>query len=111
MNAIVALHGVGIIIGFIMMVLIFQARPSEQQKILFAGTLFTFMDVSGYYFELQSGSLETMRLAVKMEYIGTAMGLLSFLFFTCLYSNHRHGKELDLSKYFILSAIALLCFL
>ena len=100
MNAIVALHGVGIIIGFIMIVLIFRARPSEQQKILFAGTLFTFMDVSGYYFELQSGSLETMRLAVKMEYIGTAMGLLSFLFFTCLYSNHRHGKCIKFIKIF-----------
>lgn len=100
MNAIVALHGVGIIIGFIMIVLIFRARPSEQQKILFAGTLFTFMDVSGYYFELQSGSLETMRLAVKMEYIGTAMGLLSFLFFTCLYSNHRYGKGIKFIKIF-----------
>ena len=100
MNTIVALHGVGIIIGFIMMVLIFRAKPSEQQKILFAGTLFTFMDVSGYYFELQSRTLETTRLAVKMEYIGTAMGLLSFLFFTCLYSNHLHGKVIRFIKTF-----------
>ena len=100
MNAIVALHGIGIIIGFILMVLIFRARPSEQQKILFAGTLFTFMDVSGYFFELQSKSLEVTRLAVKMEYIGTSMGLLSFLFFTCLYSNHLHGKVIKFIKGF-----------
>lgn len=100
MNAIVALHGIGIIIGFGLMVLIFRARPSEQQKILFAGTLFTFMDVSGYFFELQSKSLEVTRLAVKMEYIGTTMGLLSFLFFTCLYSNHLHGKVIRFIKLF-----------
>ena len=100
MNAIVALHGVGIIIGFGLMVLIFRARPSEQQKILFAGTLFTFMDVSGYFFELQSKSLEVTRLAVKMEYIGTTMGLLSFLFFTCLYSNHLHDRGIKFIKLF-----------
>ena len=100
MNAIVALHGIGIIIGFILMVLIFRAKPSEQQKILFAGTLFTFMDVSGYFFELQSRSLEVTRLAVKMEYIGTTMGLLSFLFFTCLYSNHLHSKVIKFIKGF-----------
>lgn len=100
MNAIVALHGIGIIIGFGLMVLIFRARPSEQQKILFAGTLFTFMDVSGYFFELQSKSLEVTRLAVKMEYIGTTMGLLSFLFFTCLYSNHLHDKGIKFIKLF-----------
>ncbi|MCH5262307.1 MAG: response regulator [Lachnospiraceae bacterium] len=100
MNAIVALHGIGIIIGFGLMVLIFRARPSEQQKILFAGTLFTFMDVSGYFFELQSKSLEVTRLAVKMEYIGTTMGLLGFLFFTCLYSNHLHDRSIKFIKWF-----------
>lgn len=100
MNAIVILHGIGSIIGFMLMVLVFKAKPSEQQKILFAGTVFTFMDVLGYFFELQSRSLEVTRLAVKMEYIGTTMGLLAFLFFTCLYSNHLHDKWIKLIKYF-----------
>ena len=100
MNAIVILHGVGSIIGFVLMVLLFKTRPSEQQKILFAGTVFTFMDVLGYFYELQSRTLEVTRLAVKMEYIGTTMGLLSFLFFTCLYSNHLHSKWIKFIKYF-----------
>ena len=100
MNAIVALHGMSSMIGFMLMVLVFRAKPSEQQKILFAGTLFTFMDVSGYFFELQSTSLEVSRIAVKMEYIGTTMGLLSFLFFTCLYSNHLHSKSIKFIKSF-----------
>ncbi len=92
MNAIVALHGIGTVVAFILMLLVYRAKPSEQQKILFAGTVFTFLDVSGYFFELQGQSLEAIRLAVKIEYVGTAMGLLSFLYFTCLYSNHLHGR-------------------
>ena len=111
MNTIVALHGVGIIIGFMLMVLVFTAKPSEQQKILFAGTLFTFMDVAGYFFELQSRSLEVTRLAVKMEYIGTTMGLLSFLFFTCLYSNHLHDKSIKFLKIFYTISNSFILFL
>ncbi|MBD5476110.1 MAG: response regulator [Lachnospiraceae bacterium] len=100
MNIMVTVHGVGIIICFIMIMLIYVAKPSEQQKILFAGTLFTFMDVAGYFFELQSKSLEVTRLAVKMEYIGTTMGLLSFLYFACLYSNHKNDKSIRIIKGF-----------
>ena len=111
MNAIVALHGMGSIISFILMVSIFRAKPSEQQKILFAGTLFTFMDVSGYFFELQSTSLEVTRLAVKMEYIGTAMGLLSFLYFTCQYSNHLRDKSIRYIKGFYTVSNSFILFL
>ena len=100
MNIMVTVHGVGLIVCFIMIMLICVAKPSEQQKILFAGTLFTFMDVAGYFFELQSKSLEVTRLAVKMEYIGTTMGLLSFLYFACLYSNHKNDKSIRFIKGF-----------
>lgn len=100
MNIMVAIHGAGIAVCFIMVSLVYVAKPSEQQKILFAGTLFTLMDVAGYFFELQSTSLEVTRLAVKMEYIGTTMGLLSFLYFACLYSNHNHDKRMRFIKGF-----------
>ena len=100
MNIMVTVHGAGLIVCFIMIMLIYVAKPSEQQKILFAGTLFTFMDVAGYFFELQSKSLEVTRLAVKMEYIGTTMGLLSFLYFACLYSNHKNDKSIRFIKGF-----------
>ncbi len=100
MNIMLAIHGVGIIICFLMTFLVYLAKPSEQQKILFAGTLFTFMDVAGYFYELQSKSLEVTRLAVKLEYLGTTMGLLCFLYFACLYSNHRNDKWLKFIKYF-----------
>ncbi len=100
MNIMLAIHGVGIIICFLMTFLVYLAKPSEQQKILFAGTLFTFMDVAGDFYELQSKSLEVTRLAVKLEYLGTTMGLLCFLYFACLYSNHRNDKWLKFIKYF-----------
>lgn len=100
MNTMVVLHGVGTVVAFTLILLVYRAKPSEQQKILFAGTVFTFLDVSGYFFELQSQSLEAIRLAVKMEYVGTAMGLLSFLYFTCLYSNHQHGNVIRFIKAF-----------
>lgn len=100
MNIMLAVHGVGIIICFLMTFLVYLAKPSEQQKILFAGTLFTLMDVAGYFYELQSKSLEVTRLAVKLEYLGTTMGLLCFLYFACLYSNHQNDKWLKFVKCF-----------
>ena len=100
MNVMLLVHGVGIIICFIMAMLVYMAKPSEQQKILFAGTLFTLFDMAGYFFELQSTSLEVTRIAVKMEYMGTTMGLLSFLYFACLYSNHSQDKSIKFIKYF-----------
>ncbi|MCM1121655.1 MAG: ATP-binding protein [Eubacterium sp.] len=100
MSAMLIMHGVGIMICSIMVTLVYVAKPSEQQKILFAGSLFTLIDVAGYFFELQSKSVEVTRLAVKMEYLGTTMGLLSFLYFACLYSNHRNDRWLKAIKAF-----------
>lgn len=100
MNLVLAIHGAGIIICFIMVALVYAAKPSEQQKILFAGTLFTLLNMAGYYFELQSTCIEVTRIAVKLEYMGTTMGLLCFLYFACLYSRHQHGKIIKFIKWF-----------
>ena len=100
MNAIVALHGAGIVIGMILIALVLRAKPSEQQKILFAGSLFTLLDVMGYFYELQSTELAETCLAVKIEYLGTTMGLLCFLYFVCLYSNHQHSTVIRCIKAF-----------
>ena len=100
MNAMLIIHGAGVILCFIMVALVYVAKPSEQQKILFAGSLFTLMDVAGYFFELQSKSVEVTRLAVKMEYLGTTMGLLCFLYSACLYSNHRNDRWMKVVKAF-----------
>lgn len=100
MNFILTIHGIGIIICFIMVALVFAAKPSQQQKILFAGTLFTLLDMAGYFFELQSTSIEVTRIAVKLEYMGTTMGLLCFLHFACLYSSHGQDRSVRFIKLF-----------
>ena len=100
MNGILILHGIGIIVGLVLIAVVYMAKPSEQQKILFAGTVFTFLDVAGYFFELQSEHMDTALLAVKVQYLGTAMGLLCFLFFACLYSNHLHSRIIRFIKLF-----------
>lgn len=83
-----------------MVVLVFVAKPSEQQKVLFAGTLFTLLNMAGYYFELQSTCVEVTRIAVKLEYLGTTMGLLCFLYFACFYSCHKQDKIIRCIKWF-----------
>lgn len=100
MEAIILIHGIGVLICFVMILLVGMAKPSVQQKILLVGTICTFLDMTGYFLELQSISEEAARLSIKIEYIGTTMGLLSFLFFTCLYSTHMKDWHVKLIKRF-----------
>ena len=100
MNAMIAIHGIGVLICFAMVLLVGMARPSVQQKILLVGTICTFLDMTGYFLELQSVSLEAARLSIKIEYIGTTMGMFSFLLFSCLYSSHLKERYIRLIKGF-----------
>ncbi len=100
MGIIIVVHGIGLLICFVMVLFVWRARPSVQQKILLVGTICTFLDVTGYFLELQSVSEEAARLSIKIEYIGTTLGLLSFLYFSCLYSNHRKDWHVRLIKRF-----------
>jgi signal transduction histidine kinase/ActR/RegA family two-component response regulator len=90
----------GVLVCFVMILLVGMARPSVQQKILLVGTICTFLDMTGYFLELQSVSEEAARLSIKVEYIGTTMGLLSFLYFSCLYSTHLGDWHVRLIKRF-----------
>lgn len=100
MGAILIIHGAGVLVCFVMILLVGMAKPSVQQKILLIGTICTFLDMMGYFLELQCVGLEAVRLAIKIEYIGTTMGLLSFLFFSCLYSSHLKDRHIRLIKAF-----------
>ncbi len=100
MGAIITVHGMGVLVCFVMILLVGMARPSVQQKILLVGTICTFLDMTGYFLELQSVSEEAARLSIKVEYIGTTMGLLSFLYFSCLYSTHLGDWHVRLIKRF-----------
>lgn len=100
MGMIIAIHGIGVLICFVMILFVGMAKPSVQQKILLVGTMCTFLDMTGYFLELQSVSEEAARLSIKIEYIGTTMGLLSFLYFSCLYSTHLKDWHVRLIKRF-----------
>ena len=88
------------LVCFVMILLVYMAKPSIQQKILLVGTICTFLDMTGYFLEIQSVSPEAARLSIKIEYIGTTMGLLSFLLFSCLYSSHLKDRHMKLIKGF-----------
>jgi signal transduction histidine kinase/CheY-like chemotaxis protein len=90
----------GVLVCFVMILLVWMAKPTVQQKILLVGTICTFLDMTGYFLELQSVSEEAARLSIKVEYIGTTMGLLSFLYFSCLYSTHLGDWHVRLIKRF-----------
>ncbi len=100
MGAIITVHGMGVLVCFAMILLVGMAKPSVQQKILLVGTICTFLDMTGYFLELQSVSEEAARLSIKVEYIGTTIGLLSFLYFSCLYSTHLGDWHVRLIKRF-----------
>lgn len=100
MGMIILIHGIGVLLCFAMILLVGMAKPSVQQKILLVGTMCTFLDMTGYFLELQTNTEEAARLAIKIEYIGTTMGLLSFLFFACLYSTHKREWRIRLIKWF-----------
>ncbi len=100
MGAIITVHGMGVLVCFVMILLVWMAKPTVQQKILLVGTICTFLDMTGYFLELQSVSEEAARLSIKVEYIGTTMGLLSFLYFSCLYSTHLGDWHVRLIKRF-----------
>lgn len=100
MNTMIVIHGIGVLVCFVMILLVGMAKPSVQQKILLVGTICTFLDMTGYFLELQSVSVEAARLSIKIEYIGTTMGLTCFLFFACLYSTHLKDLRVKAIKIF-----------
>ncbi len=88
MSIMIGIHAFCIFLCFILMVLVLGAKPSIAQKWLLAGTIFVLIDVLGYFFELCSTNVESMRMAVKLQYVGTCFCLLCFLQFVCQYNNH-----------------------
>lgn len=88
-NILVAAQLIGSFIAFGLIIFVYRAKSSEPQKILFAGTIFVYIDMLGYFFELTSKTTEAALLGIKMEYIGNTLGSLLFIFFVCIYSPKR----------------------
>lgn len=92
----VGIQLLGTFVAFGLIIYIFRSKASEPQKVLFAGSIFIYIDMLGYYFELTSKTMETVLLAIKMEYIGNTLGSLLFIFFICIYSPKRRYRAVKI---------------
>lgn len=100
MSLMIVIHGIGVFLCFILMLLVLGAKPSTAQKWLLAGTTFVLIDVLGYFFELLSTNEESMRMSVKLQYVGASFCLVSFLYFVCQYNNHLKHRLINGIKTF-----------
>jgi signal transduction histidine kinase/ActR/RegA family two-component response regulator len=87
-DVIIIMHGIGVVLCFVLMLLVLYKKPSAEQNWLTAGTAFVMIDILGYFFELLSTNEESMRMSVKLQYVGSCFCLICFLNFVCLYNNH-----------------------
>lgn len=109
MNTVIIIHGFGVFLCFILMLMVLSARPSTAQKWLLAGTIFVLIDVLGYYFELLSTNEESMRMSVKLQYVGACFCLICFLQFICQYNNHlRHRLIHGIQAFYLINNFVIL---
>lgn len=88
-NGLVFVQMVGTLIAFVLMIYVYRQKSSEPQKLLLAGSIFVFIDMLGYYYEITSKTIEAALIGIKMEYLGNTVGSLIFIFFVCIYSTKR----------------------
>ena len=81
-DALITIQLIGACIAFALMIYVYLQKSSEPQKILFAGSVFVFVNMLGYYFELTADTVEAALIGIKMEYMVT-LGSCFFCF--CLY--------------------------
>lgn len=109
MSPIIVIHGIGVFLCFILMILVMSAKPSTAQKWLLSGTTFVLIDVLGYFFELISTNEESMRMSVKLQYVGACFCLVSFLIFVCQYNNHlKRGLINCINAFFAINNVFIL---
>lgn len=73
-NILVIVQLLGSFAAFALIILVYRAKSSEPQKVLLAGTIFVYINMLGYYFELTSKTVETAILGIK---------------FVCIYSPQK----------------------
>ena len=100
MNVMIVIHGICVIVCMILVMIVLNSKTSEAQKWLLAGTAFVMVNVVGYFFELQSTTVEGMRISVKIQYVGACFCLLCFLCFADVYNNHINQKLINGIKAF-----------
>lgn len=90
------------------MIVLFS-KTSDAQKWLLAGATFVMIDVVGYFFELQSTTVEGMRISVKIQYVGACFCLFCFLCFVCVYNNHiKQGLINGIMIFYLINNLVIL---
>lgn len=105
-NLIGVIQLAGIFASLILIICVYRQKSSKPQNLLFAGSIFVFIDMLGYFFELTAHTVDAALIGVKMEYIGNTIGSLLFIFFVCIYSPKKNYRILKLfyliNNFFIL---------
>lgn len=99
-NVFAAVQLAGTFASLILIICIYRQKSSRPQNLLFAGSIFIFIGMLGYYFELSSETTDAALIGIKMEYIGNTIGSLLFVFFVCIYSPKKSYRNLKIFYFF-----------
>ena len=109
MSAMIVIHGICVIVCMILVMIVLMSKTSDAQKWLLAGTTFVMVNVVGYFFELQSTTVEAMRISVKVQYVGACFSLLCFLCFVDVYNNHiKQGLINGIKIFYLINNLMIL---
>lgn len=95
-NIIAVIQLAGTFAALVLIICVYQQKSSKPQNLLFAGSIFVFIDMLGYFFEVTSHTMEAALIGIKMEYIGNTIGSLLFVFFVCIYSPKKSYRNLKI---------------
>lgn len=88
------IQSVGIVVGFLALVVVAIQKPSENQKILVIACSCAFMSILAYTLEINAKSLDAMIMALKFGYVGKCYVLLFFLMFMTTYCKVPFPKKI-----------------
>lgn len=97
---------VGVIVGFLTVVLVAKQRASENQKVLFISTFCAALSMVAYFFEISSDNYREALLAIKFGYIGKCFVLVCLLMFITSYC-HMPVKKWVFKTLFVFDAATL----
>lgn len=83
----------GIVVGFLALVVVAIQKPSENQKILMIACSCAFLSILAYTLEINAKTLEAMVMALKFGYVGKCYVLLFFLMFMATYCKVPFPKK------------------
>lgn len=97
---------VGVIVGFLTIIVVARQKASENQKVLLLACCCAFLSILAYTMEINSTSLEAMLVALKFGYLGKCYVLLFFFMFMAAYCRISFPKSIF--RFFLIFNTAML---